>query len=468
MQRTAHTNHRGITLLLLGMLGLTAIAGYLAGNDRRLIMTALFGIVPALIITLYQFERMVLLIPAAALLITFSLPTGTESRLSVVMLLVMLLTGIWIVTFLTQRRAVWHRSLLNAPMLSFIAICTLSLLWSVAFRDPMVSVNSKFIIVQLGALATMVLSPVASLLIGNFVHTPRQIWWIAGMFVAVGIVTTIFGLGGRELSILNTRGLFSLWFVAVVFGLIIAQPMHLLLRLGLAVLLALHLYLIFIVGILWLSGWFPAIVAIVAITLFRSRLAFLGLAIVLAIGIAASWGFLYKNIFEHSEAEGDFERLTLLQLNLELVQNHPLLGTGPAGYAVYYMTYHPQEARSTHNNYLDIIAQMGLLGTACWLWLVVAGLREGYAALRHAPPGSYRTLALITCGGLVGAVSAMTLGDWVLPFAYNQGIVGYSYTVFSWIFLGVLMSIRRQVAPLPEHPQPTPRRSGYRRDIQPT
>ena len=50
--------------------------------------------------------------------------------------------------------------------------------------------------------------------------------------------------------------------------------------------------------------------------------------------------------------------------------------------------------------------------------------------LKHAPPGSLRTLGLASCGGLVASVVAMMLGDWVLPFAYNQGIKGFRYTVF--------------------------------------
>ena len=36
----------------------------------------------------------------------------------------------------------------------------------------------------------------------------------------------------------------------------------------------------------------------------------------------------------------------------------------------------------------------------------------------------------------------MMLGDWVLPFAYNQTIAGYKYTVYSWIFLGTLIALR--------------------------
>jgi hypothetical protein len=35
----------------------------------------------------------------------------------------------------------------------------------------------------------------------------------------------------------------------------------------------------------------------------------------------------------------------------------------------------------------------------------------------------------------------------VLPFAYNQGVGGYKYTVYSWLFLGTLISIRQLMPP---------------------
>lgn len=421
---TQHTPHRraapraGVPPIIGGVLAVALFAGYLIGDERQLLMVAVFVLPPLLLVTLRAFDRVVLALPWAALLITSSLPTGTESRISMVMLLVVMLSGIWIVSRLMPPSPPLVRSPLNAPLITFTLICGLSFVWSVAFRDPLLIRFPKFALVQLGALAAMMLSPLATLLVANFVRTPRGLWLIAAPFLLVGGVTTLLYLLGKETNWLNTRGLFPLWFVAVAYAVIVAQPkLPLVAKLALGVLLAVYGYYIGYVSIAWLSGWVPPLVAIAAITLFRSRRAFVVLALVLAAVVVWQQQFLYKAVFEDSEKEGDFERLTLWQLNVELLENHPLLGTGPAGYALYYVTYHPQEARSTHNNYLDIIAQTGLLGSACWLWLVAATIREGWAVLRRAPPGTLRTLGLAACGGLVGAAAAMALGDWVLPFS---------------------------------------------------
>lgn len=455
-------------LLTPALLLATLAVGYLAANGRGFILMGLFVALPALLLALWAFEQLVLMIPLVALLITFSLPTGTESRVSLVMLLVLLLGGVWIATALLlrgSRRLV--PSPLNAPLLAFSAICLISLAWSMGFRDPLVHVPGKFLVVQLGACATMVLSPVATLLIANFVRTPERLRAVGLSFIVAGVLWAIAFVLKIQQPAVNTRGLFTAWFTAVGYAIVIGQPrLPTWSRIGLSLLLLLHLYDRLIIGIAWLSGWVPAVVALVLITWLRSRLAGLVLLLALALVIWTQQSFIQTHIFQEAEADGSYERLTLWELNLGLVSEHPLLGTGPAGYAVYYLTYHPEEARSTHNNYLDLVAQLGIVGALCWLWLMVATLIEARAVLRHAPPGWLRTLGLAAAGGLVGAVVAMALGDWVLPFAYNQGIEGYRYTVFSWIFLGVLISVRQLVAPRVRPPRRQPPMLAERREYR--
>jgi hypothetical protein len=46
-----------------------------------------------------------------------------------------------------------------------------------------------------------------------------------------------------------------------------------------------------------------------------------------------------------------------------------------------------------------------------------------------------------TLAGCVGALVAMMLGDWVLPFAYNQTITGFDNASYTWIFLGGMVSL---------------------------
>jgi O-antigen ligase len=208
----------------------------------------------------------------------------------------------------------------------------------------------------------------------------------------------------------------------------------------------------------WISGWAPSIAAIAAASFFRSKRFFI---VVLIIGIIA--GYQSRDFFEkvaNSNVEdGALGRLSLWDQNWRVVREHWMFGTGPAGYALYYMTYYKEDARSTHNNYLDIMAQFGFIGMITWLWLAFTAVVEGVRTIYRAPPGFLKTLAIIATSGWIGAQASMFFGDWILPFAYNQGVGGYKYTVYSWIFLGTIISIqqimRRQAQPVVQSIQQT-------------
>ncbi len=73
-------------------------------------------------------------------------------------------------------------------------------------------------------------------------------------------------------------------------------------------------------------------------------------------------------------------------------QNHPILGLGPAAYRHYAFTkwlslgvgeaLYIRPAVSSHNNYIDIYAQMGLVGLGLFLWFIV---ELGIVGWRLAP-----------------------------------------------------------------------------------
>jgi O-antigen ligase len=349
---------------------------------------------------------------------------------------------------------------LNMPLVIFSGICFISFFWGLVWRDPsLLDWSGRFIYVQIGALLAIVLSLAAALLIGNFVTTPGQLKYLIGVFIGVFCLMLIVSLLGLSQHVLVIRGLWSLWLIAPVYALLIAQPrLRGWWRALLVLVLILTFYQVLIRDSLWVSGWLPGIVAIFAVTFLQSRKAFtimvIAAALIYQVPVVNEF---YKEAAQENIDEGALQRISIWKQNWLVVRSHWLLGTGPAGYAIYYMTYYREDARSTHNNYLDILAQFGFVGMATWLWLSATCLWEGWRLVQRASPGFLRTLAIAATGGWVGAMASMFLGDWVLPFAYNQTITGFKYTVYSWIFLGTLISIRRL---LPAEPKPQLRQWG--------
>lgn len=443
----------GVVLLLLMFSGL---AGLLAGKDRMtlaLLLAAAPAGVLVLLVALRWFEMMVLALPIAALAIPIDVPTGTETRLPAALLLTIMLWGIWLVSMVMRKQFQFAPTLINRPSLVFSIICCISLVWGIAWRDPILIDAPKFIIVQVASLITILVSMGAALLIGNFVQTEGRLKYIVGAFLVCGAMMTFTQLFRINQPFLNDRGLWGLWTALPAYGLLIAVPqMRWRWRLLLLGLIAASMYQNAVVNAEWVSGWLPTMVALFVATFLRSKKAFVIMVIVGAIGGYAARGF-FEQVANDNIEDGSLERLILWEQNWRVVRAHWLFGTGPAGYALYYMTYYRDDARSTHNNYLDILAQFGFSGMLAWLWLAGSGLYEGYRLCMRAPPGFLRALAIAATAGWAGAQFSMLLGDWILPFAYNQGVGGYKYTVYSWIFLGTLISIRQIMGRTPP-PEP--------------
>jgi O-antigen ligase len=149
----------------------------------------------------------------------------------------------------------------------------------------------------------------------------------------------------------------------------------------------------------------------------------------------------YDNQISGDESQGNMTRLDVWSHAIAVIGDQILLGLGPAGYAPYYMTYSPDQALSSHSGYLDILAQTGLVGSLFFLWFLVALFRLAFAARRRWTEGLPAGLAHGGLAGLAGMTVAMALGDWVIPFVYNQTLAGFRYTLHSWIILGAVAAL---------------------------
>jgi hypothetical protein len=98
---------------------------------------------------------------------------------------------------------------------------------------------------------------------------------------------------------------------------------------------------------------------------------------------------------------------------------------------------------NSHNNYVDIVAQTGLVGLLCFLWFLAEAALLGWRLRWRVPGGFARAYVYGALGGLAGTAVAAMLGDWVLPFFYNVGLYGFRSSVLGWLFLGGLMSLER-------------------------
>ncbi len=427
---------------------------YVRGRlDPLLVLAGIVGVIVAL--RLFQVSErsnkgIVLLITAAGMLSFVSLPTGRESRIPISMLVALALVVPWLLSMLWGKPpARLKPSPINRPLIAFVAVSIISYFWSQIFRDPLLFVWSSFPVVQAAALVVNILLPLTLLYVANQVTEVRWLKYLVAVLLIFGVASVAFFFidqrTGDLLFYRGTRGLFSMWVAAFAYGLALfhkgLKPWQ---RALLLLLVLIFVYRYFYVGRSWVSGWLPLGVACLVLTWIRSRRLFLLLGMIGLIYIAVNFDFYYEDIVLAEEAEGSgTERIELWVQNLTHVANHPLFGVGPAGYAPYYMTYHPHDARSTHNNYFDILAQTGVIGFTIFVVMMSSLLKVGRQTLRRyrGQRNFEETFAAVTLSAIAGAVIGMMLGDWVLPFAYNETIGGFDNAVLTWVMLGGMVAL---------------------------
>lgn len=373
--------------------------------------------------------------------------TATEWYISKGITPALILTALLATAWLAQRMILERRlelvkSPVMKPALIFIVVAVISLPWSKAMADPLLADWPGVELIQLAQLAVLVLSPVALILTANLITAKRHLKVLVYAYIGlttIGILADFLQLPFR----LNLRGLTSTWAVSLLYGqLLFNRKLSKWLRLAFVPVIGVWLYIRFFFGVTWKSGWLPVLISLVVITFLRSKKLFLLLLVLSLTFILISYGW-WQGVWTSEEAESGnrFDKWSFL-FEHHSTWGHWLLGTGPFGYALYFMTYFPGNAASTHSNYIDVFLQMGVVGCMTFAWLIGAIAWVGYK-LRATPIEDPFIVGFVSSalGGLVAVLAAMFLGDWFTPFVLNQGLHGFSWTVSSWIFLGALVAV---------------------------
>jgi hypothetical protein len=439
------SQHHLRPLLVTGELLVIAVLAFMASQRQLTLVLAL----PLGIGVVLSFLRWPSLGLMGASLAGMVIPFLGPSGLNVSMILVALLLGLWILDMLVRQgetrlapsRTIW-------PLLSFLIVAAISFLYG---QLPWLTFAAHAPLgAQLGGLSIIVLSGCTFLLAANQVHDLRWLSRLTWAFLAIGALYVLIRSVLPALG-LSTRSLFQpvgtvfwIWLIAIAFSQAIFNgELHLGWRLALGGLVLVTLYVLFFLKFGDKSGWLTSFVCIAAIIAARSWRAGLALVPVAVLSALYLWTGLVSTD-EYSIAT----RFDAWSIMVQIIRISPLLGLGFANY-YWYTPLFPIRGYAvsfnSHNNYVDIVAQTGLVGLVCFLWLLWEVGRLGWRLRNDVPTGFARAYVYGALGGLAGMVVAGMLGDWVLPFFYNVGLNGFRSSMLGWLFLGGLVSLEQMV-----------------------
>ena len=430
-------------LIVVGELLLIAALAYIA-SQRQLTLFLFLPLGAGLILTVQRLPTLGLIVASVAgLIVPFLGPSG----LNVTMMLIALLIGLWLLDMIVRQRQIQLApSRTFWPLLAYLVVAVISFLvgqlpWlNFALHAPLGA--------QLGGLSIIVLSASTFLLAAKQIPDLRWLSWLTWAFLAVGTLSVVvrsvlpaLGLPVQNLF-QSANSVFYICLVAMAFSqALLNRDLRPSWRWALGGVVLVTLYVLFFLKFGDKSGWLSAFVCIAVIIGARSWRA--GLALVPVAVLSAM--YLWTRLVSADEYSIS-TRFDAWIIMAQIIKINPILGLGFANY-YWYTPLFPIRGYAvsfnSHNNYVDIVAQTGILGLVLVLWFFWEVGWLGLRLRKDAPSGFAQAYVYGALGILAGMVVAGMFGDWVLPFFYNVGLAGFRYSMLGWLFLGGLVSLEQ-------------------------
>ena len=443
-------SHRPGVLRAPLVAGTLVASAALARSPSPVVLGGLAGLIGLLVCWRWPGVALASLV-LGALIIPFQIATGTQTSINAAVIMTALFAGLWLFEMLIRRDVRLLPSRAVAPTLVFGLVCVVAFVAGLQVWQPFATTAP--LPTQLGGLAAYLLSLAAFLLTA---HRIRELGWLQALtwlYLAWAAVYMVRRTGlvsdlpisvpvGADYSVFWTW-VAALSFSQAAFNTRLARGWRAALFLLTAATVFAGLRLV-----TWNSGWVPPLVALsVILWLGAPRLA-LVFTIVGLLGVLLKIDALSGILFGAKNQYDLLTRTAAWSILFDIIRLDPILGIGFGNYywymPLYFILGFPVSFNS-HNNYIDLLAQTGLLGLASFGWLMWAITRIGWRLRRRAPVGFARAYVYGALGGLAGMLVSGLLGDWVLPFVYNIGLVGFRSSVHGWLFLGGLIAIEQIV-----------------------
>jgi hypothetical protein len=360
---------------------------------------------------------------------------------------VALLLGLWLLDMLlVKRRFQFVNSRVMLPVVVFLVISVVA--FGMGQIPWFIFAHQAPLDAQTGGFAIFVLSAGALLLTAHRIQDVHWLKIIVWFFIGL---CAIYVLGRAiHLSIIDRiypRGLaagsmFWTWLVALALSQAIFNT-HLTKRVRglLFILVLITFYVAIVEGYEWKSGWIPPLVCVAVLLAIRyRRLTFFAIPFALLV-VAYAAGKLVG-----AEDYSWGTRVDAWIIVLEISRVSPLLGLGFANYYWYTPLFPIRGWRvsfNSHSQFVDLVAQVGIAGLLCFLWIFFEVGRLSWNLINRLPDGFARSYACGVLAGVAGSLLAAFLVDWILPFTYNIGFGGFRASVLIWIFFGGLISIEQ-------------------------
>jgi hypothetical protein len=440
-----------IAAVLLGAIMAPRVA--MNGRTGLMVAGAILGLAGIIMLVKWRILGLIAL-PIVSLMIPVAIGTGSQTGINAAVLWLGLLLGLWLLDMIARQRQI--RLLLYRPVMVSLIFGVVVVLAFGFGQLPWFATQSATLSAQIGGLLIFLMSIGAFLLVAHQIQTLNELQWMTWVFLGVGFVFFVFRLFPSSYWLMARifvrqavlGATFYTWLIAIAASQALFNPK---LARGWRVVLGILVLIFFYVTLkgedrYWISGWLPPLLALISVILLGKP----GWG-VFAVIVGGLFLLFNTSIITGIFNEGDntystITRLEAWRIMVEIIKVNPVFGLGMANYYFYTPLFPILGYKinfNSHNNYIDIIAQTGLVGLFCFLWFLGELWSLGWRMRSRVPEGFPRAYVIGALGGLVGTLALGVLGDWVIPFVYNIGLEGFRSSMFAFIFLGGLVALAR-------------------------
>lgn len=362
-------------------------------------------------------------------------------------LTVVLMIGLWFMEmFVVRRRFEFVRSRVMRPALFMLIVSVIA--FAMGQIPWFVFANQAPMDAQIGGFAIYFFLVLAMIMTANVLKEIKWLKIIVWTFIGLGFIYVL----GRALHLdvvdriyahgVYANSMFWMWMVTLPLSQAIYNN-HLSFRQKTVLygIVAVTFYVALIQQNDWKSGWVPAglVAAVLVGWKFRKVLPF---TIPFVLMVVA---YLAQDLISTDEYSWG-TRVDAWIVVLDIARVSPIIGLGFSNYYWYAKIFSIRGYSikfNSHSQFVDIIAQTGILGLACFMWILYEIGRLAYRLMNQLPDGFARAYAYGVFASVFGSLMAAFLVDWLLPFAYNIGLDGVRASILPWIFFGGLISIEQ-------------------------
>jgi O-Antigen ligase len=149
-------------------------------------------------------------------------------------------------------------------------------------------------------------------------------------------------------------------------------------------------------------------------------------------------GDLVETETEQQSLGGEGGRWQLIEDGLGIWSRYPIFGVGPGNNYPYMLHY--STLGTAHNQYINVLTELGVVGLVCLALFAGQALRVGLRLLRTAREPAHHKLALAWLGLFSAMLAGGFFGDFMLPSIRNGGLELFAYYYVQWILLGLVVS----------------------------